>query len=122
MPRRVRKGDTVVVIRAGDDKREAGEGPARSSPRSDRVVVEGVNLVFKHLRKSPAAPPGGPHPASEAPVHLSNVMPVDPETGTGRRGCRYRAVDGTGVRVGRVTGAAARGRRQGRRPAQGRKE
>ena len=57
MSRRIRTGDTVAVV-AGDDKGKRGK-VLRVIPEKDRVVVEGVNLVYKHLRKSQQNPNGG---------------------------------------------------------------
>jgi large subunit ribosomal protein L24 len=56
----------------------------RVDPEKQRVVVEGVNMVYRHVRKSRRHPQGG-RIQKEAPLHLSNVMPVDPKTGTRTR-------------------------------------
>ncbi|MCA9315299.1 MAG: 50S ribosomal protein L24 [Planctomycetes bacterium] len=105
MPQRIRKGDLVVVT-SGEDRGKRGR-VLRMIPEKQRVVVEGVNFVFKHLRKSPKHPNGG-RIRKEAPVHLSNVMPVDPETQGGTR-VAVRVVDGRRTRVGRRSGAALGG-------------
>ena len=101
MARRIRKGDTVAVI-AGDDKGRRGK-VLRIIPEKNRVVVEGVNLVFKHLRKSQENPNGG-RIRREAPLHMSNVMPIDPESNEPTR-VSAKVVDGKRVRVGRKSGA-----------------
>ena len=54
---RLKKGDTVVVI-AGVDRGKTGR-VLSVNPKAGRVVVEGVNLKWKHVRKSQAAPQGG---------------------------------------------------------------
>ncbi len=77
MAARIRKDDTVVVI-AGDHKGARGK-VLRVLPDKQRVVVEGVNMVFRHVRKSRRNPQGG-RIQKEAPLHLSNVMPLDPRT------------------------------------------
>jgi large subunit ribosomal protein L24 len=101
MARRIRQGDMVAVI-AGDDKGRRGK-VLRIIPEKNRVVVEGVNLVFKHLRKSQENPNGG-RIRREAAMHMSNVMPIDPNTNEPTR-VSSKVVDGQRVRVGRKSGA-----------------
>jgi large subunit ribosomal protein L24 len=67
---KIKKGDTVVVI-AGDDKGKSGK-VLQVVPETGRVLVEGVNLVKKHMRKSEDNPQGGVV-EREAPVAISNV-------------------------------------------------
>ncbi|MBX5467834.1 MAG: 50S ribosomal protein L24 [Firmicutes bacterium] len=69
----VRKGDTVAVL-AGKDKGKQGK-VIRAIPKENRVVVEKVNLVKRHLKPSPKNPNGG-IVTMEAPIHASNVMLV----------------------------------------------
>jgi large subunit ribosomal protein L24 len=101
MGHRIRRGDTVAVI-AGDDKGRRGK-VLRLVLEKDRVVVEGVNLVYKHLRKSQANPNGG-RIRREAALHISNVMPIDPDTNKPTK-VASKVVAGKRVRVGRVSGA-----------------
>ena len=82
MAARVRKDDIVEVI-AGEHRGARGK-VLRIDPEKERVVVEGVNMVYRHVRRSRQNPQGG-RVQKEAPVHLSNVMPVDPKTGKGTR-------------------------------------
>ena len=82
MAARVRKDDIVEVI-SGDHRGERGK-VLRVIPEQQRVVVEGVNMVYRHVRRSRRHPQGG-RIQKEAPIHLSNVMPVDPKTGRGTR-------------------------------------
>ncbi|NCO58268.1 MAG: 50S ribosomal protein L24 [Nitrospirae bacterium CG18_big_fil_WC_8_21_14_2_50_70_55] len=70
---RVKKGDQVRVI-AGKDKGTDGR-VLRVDPTHDRVVVERVNLVKRHLRPSQGRPEGG-IVEREAALHLSNVVPI----------------------------------------------
>ncbi len=77
MAARIRKDDMVVVI-SGDHKGARGK-VLRVIPEKDRVVVEGVNMVYRHVRKSQRNPQGG-RIQKEAPLHVSNVMPIDPKT------------------------------------------
>jgi large subunit ribosomal protein L24 len=75
--RRIRKDDQVEII-AGDDAGKSGRVVKIFTDR-DRVLVEGVNYVTKHERMTQ---PGGAQEGgiiqTEAPVHISNVMPVCP--------------------------------------------
>ena len=91
---RVKKGDRVVVIR-GNDKGKQGK-VTRVVPERDMVVVEGVNLVKKHLSATPQRPGGILE--VEAPMHASKVMPIDPSTGKGTR-VRSQVKDGKKVRL-----------------------
>lgn len=76
--RRLKVGDLVKVV-AGKDKGKEGR-ITRILAEEDRVVVEGVNMVTKSQRPTPRNQQGG-RITREAPIHASNVMPVDPETG-----------------------------------------
>ena len=91
---RLRKGDRVVVI-SGDNKGKQGK-IVRVLPERDMVVVEGVNLVKKHLSATPQRPGGILE--VEAPMYASKVMPLDPETGKRTR-VRYQVKDGKKVRL-----------------------
>ena len=77
MTARIRKGD-LVLVRSGDDAGKRGR-VLRVLPADDRAVVEGVNVVFKHLRRSQKNPRGG-RVEKEAPVPLSRLMLIDPST------------------------------------------
>ncbi len=81
---RIRKDDQVIII-AGDHKGARGK-VLRVLDADHRVIVEGVNMVWRHVRRSRKYPQGG-RIQKEAPIHLSNVQPLDPKTG---RGCRIR--------------------------------
>jgi len=78
MPARIRKDDMVMVV-AGDAKGTRGK-VLRVLRDKDRVVVEGVNMVYRHVRKSRKYPQGG-RIQKEGAIHMSNVMPIDPKTG-----------------------------------------
>ena len=82
MAAKIRKNDRVEVV-AGDHKGEQGR-VLRVDPKKHVVVIEGVNLVYRHMRRSRKSPQGG-RIRKEAPVHISNVLPVDPKTGRGSR-------------------------------------
>lgn len=68
------KGDTVYVL-AGDDKGKSGK-VLKIDRKKDKVIVEGVNLQKKSVRRSQLNPQGG-FEQIEAPVHISNVMHAD---------------------------------------------
>ena len=105
MAYRIRKGDTVAVI-SGDDRGKRGR-VIEIQREKNRVVIEGVNLIFKHIRKSQKYPQGG-RIRREAPIHMSNVMPIDPESGDPTR-ISQKIVSGRKVRVGRRSGASLDG-------------
>ncbi|MFS0820967.1 50S ribosomal protein L24 [Bacillus timonensis] len=96
----VKKGDKVQVI-SGKDKGKQGV-ILESFPKKDRVIVEGVNIVKKHSKPSQANPQGGII-SQEAPIHVSNVMPLDPKSGTPTR-VGYTEVNGKKVRVAKKSG------------------
>jgi large subunit ribosomal protein L24 len=77
MAARLRKGDLVVVI---SGKNKGKQGKISRILEEDRVVIEGVNLIKRHMRPTPKNPQGGIL-EREAPLHACKVMPVDPKTG-----------------------------------------
>lgn len=93
---RIKKGDNVVIT-AGKDKGTRGEVLA-VFPSDDKVLVQGVNVITKHIKPSQTNPQGG-RVRKEAPIHLSNVMIADPKTGTPTRVRINTLEDGTRVRV-----------------------
>ena len=78
----IRKNDVVEVI-AGDHRGARGK-ILRIDPRRDLVVVEGVNMVYRHVRPTRRNPQGG-RVQKEAPIHVSNVLPYDSGAGKGAR-------------------------------------
>jgi large subunit ribosomal protein L24 len=85
---KIKKGDTVVVI-AGKDKGAKGK-VIKAFPDRDKVLVEGVGRVKKHTAQSAnqrGAQSGG-IVTQEAPIHVSNVMVVDPDGKPTRVGSR----------------------------------
>ncbi len=85
------KSDDIVEVISGDHKGERGK-VLRVSPKLNLVVVEGVNMVYRHVRPSRRNPQGG-RLQKEAPIHISNVLPVDPKVDRGAR-VRFETVDG----------------------------
>lgn len=74
----IKKGDTVLVI-SGNDKGKRGTVLEIIKSKS-RTIIEGVNIVTKHVKPSAENPEGGIK-KTEAAIHISNVMLVDPATG-----------------------------------------
>ncbi len=95
----IKKGDTVTVI-SGNDQGKTGK-ILYVFPKTNRVIVEGVNFVKKHSRPSQQNPQGGII-EKEAPIHISNVM----VTFGGKRSRIGHRFLGTGrkIRVSRKTG------------------
>ena len=91
---RLQKGDEVIVI-TGKDKGKKGK-VMRLFKETDRVIVEGVNLVKRHMKPNPRMQQGGIL-EREQPLAASNVMLVDPKTGKGTR-VRIKT-DDKGVKV-----------------------
>lgn len=96
----VKKGDKVMVI-SGKDKGKTGNILA-SFPKQSRVLVEGINIVKKHAKPSQENPQGGIL-SQEAPIHVSNVMPIDPKSGKPTR-VGYTVENGKKVRVAKKSG------------------
>ena len=92
----VKTGDTVVVI-AGKDKGKEGKIIA-AMPDKERVVVEGINQVKRHTKPSQMNPQGGII-TKEAPIHVSNVMVIDPKTKKPSRIKKVQQKDGRYVRA-----------------------
>ena len=93
---RIKSGDEVVVI-AGKNKGSHGK-VLKVNLDDDRVVVQGVNIVTKHVKPSRESPQGGIQ-KREAPIHLSNVMLADPKSGDPTR-VRFQTLEnGTKVRI-----------------------
>ena len=90
---RIKSGDKVRVI-TGKDKGKEGT-VLRTLPKEDRVVVEGVNIHKRHQK--PTQMSTGGFEEFAAPIHVSNVMLIDPSTGEPTR-VGYRFEDGKKVR------------------------
>ena len=105
----IRKDDQVEII-TGDDRGTPGDRKIakvlRVIPERNKIVVEGVNRVYKHLRPSQKNPQGG-RLSKEMPVQLSNVMLVCPACGQAARTGARRANDGSKERFCKKCGANA---------------
>jgi len=92
----VKKGDTVEII-AGDHKGNTGK-VLHVYPDDHMVLIQGQNLAKKHVRPSRRNPQGG-RISVERPIHISNVLPVNPKTSKGSRVRYLVAPDGSKKRV-----------------------
>ena len=101
MARKIRRDDEVMVI-AGKDKGKAGK-VLRVVAESDRVYVEGVNIVKKHQKANPQLNEPGGIIEKEAPIHVSNVAIINSETGKADR-VGFRFEDGKKVRYFKSNG------------------
>ena len=104
MPKlKIRKGDTVLVI-SGKDRGIQGK-VIDVYPEADKLIVEGVNRIKKHTKVGQDArgAKSGGIITTEAPVHVSNVMLVDPEDGKATR-VGFKIEGDKKVRFAKTTG------------------
>ena len=97
---KIMKGDRVRVIRG--NFREAEGEVLRVLRDEDRVVVDGVNMRKRHQRPTQDNPDGG-IVTFEAPIHISNVMLIDPASGEASRVRTQVEDDGTKERIATLT-------------------
>lgn len=95
MAAKIKSGDLVKVIRGKD---RGKEGTVTQVLKDDRLIVEGVQIVKKHVRATQQGQQAG-IVAVEAPIHRSNVMIIDPET---KQPTRVRIVEKEEARDGKV--------------------
>lgn len=101
MAMHVKKGDVVMVL-AGDDRGKTGE-VLRVDVEAGKVLVQGINRVFRHLKPSRQHPQGG-RIQKEMPIHISNVLPVDPKTNLPTRVAFRVGQDGSKQRIAKKSG------------------
>ncbi len=101
---KIRRDDSVVVI-SGKDRGKSGK-VLRVDPAKQRVYVEGLNIVKRHQRPRPGSTDPGGVIEKEGPIHISNVMLLDPQDNKPTRvgvvredGKRYRVARRTGRRL-----------------------
>ena len=103
---KIKKGDTVKIIagnyRSTADKVNSGK-VLEVLLREGRVVVEGINMVTKHQKPSAGKPEGGIK-KTEAAIHISNVMLIDPASGKATRVGRKLNEKGKLQRFAKKTG------------------
>ena len=98
---KIKKGDMVKVI-AGKDKDKEGKVIAVNK-KNNTLLVEGINMVSKSTKPNAKNPQGG-IVKQEAPIHISNLNPVDPKTGKATRIGRKKSSEGTLVRYSKKSG------------------
>ena len=98
---KIRKGDEVIVLTGRDKKRR---GTVLSRVDADHVLVEGINVVKKHVKGNPMAGTPGGIIDKTMPIHISNVALFNPAPGKGDR-VGVQVVDGKKVRIYRSNGA-----------------
>ena len=97
----VRKGDTVKII-AGNDKGKSGK-ILEVNRVQYRAIVDGANMITKHVKPSAENPEGGIK-QTEAAIHLSNLMVVNPASGDATRTGRKKNADGKLQRYSKKSG------------------
>ncbi len=97
----IKKDDTVKVL-SGNDKSKTGKVLSVDA-NSKKAIVEGVNMVTKHMKPSAQNTEGGIK-TMEAPVHISNLMLVDPKSGEATKIGRKENEKGKLQRFSRKTG------------------
>jgi large subunit ribosomal protein L24 len=104
MPARIKTDDEVLVI-SGKDRGKRGK-VLRVEPKKDRLYVEGLNIVKRHQRPTQTA--SGQQPGGvierEGPIHVSNVMLIDPKDGKPTR-VGIKIEDGKRLRIAKRSGA-----------------
>lgn len=97
----IKKGDTVIV-NAGNYRGQQGK-VLEVIRKTDRAIVEGVNMIKKHTKPNAENPQGG-IVEKEAPIHVSNLMLKDPKTGKATRIGRKLDEKGKLVRYSKKSG------------------
>jgi large subunit ribosomal protein L24 len=98
----IKKGDQVVVIAGNDKNRTTPRQVLAVYPQDGRILVEGVNIVTKHLKPNAKNPQGG-IVKEEATIHISNVQLWDAKAKAPVRIRRERK-DGKAIRISKKTG------------------
>ncbi len=92
----------MVYVNAGDDKGQTGR-VLKVIPEDRKAVVEGLNLVSKHTKPNAKNTQGG-IVKQEAPIHISNLQPIDPKSGKATRVGRKPNAEGKLVRISKKSG------------------
>ncbi len=102
---RIKKGDMVIVIAGKDRDPKTPHRVLQVMPKASRALVEGVNMVKRHTRPNPQRNVKGGILERESAIHLSNLMPVDPDNQKATRIRSKILEDGRRVRVASRSGA-----------------
>lgn len=98
----VKKNDTVLVT-TGKDRGRTGK-VLRVYPQKQRAIVEGLNMIKRHTRPNPQRNIKGGVVEREAPIHISNLRVVNPQTGEPAQIGYELLSDGQKIRVDKKTG------------------
>lgn len=74
---KIKKNDMVMII-AGNDRGKTGK-VLKVFPKNSRIIIEGINIRKRHTKPSQRSPQGGIL-EKESPIHVSNVMMLDPKS------------------------------------------
>ena len=96
---KIHSNDEVIVI-AGKDKGKKGK-VLKVNPLSRTILVEGVNIITRHIKRQGTTP--GQKVSFEKPIHVSNVMLLDPKTDAPTR-VGYKLENGKKVRIAKKSG------------------
>ena len=99
--RKIIKGDRVIVL-SGEDRGKEGTVLKALAPKH-RAIVEGINFVKRHQKPTQRSPQGG-IVEKESPVHMSNLMVIDPKTNQATKTKMVKLQDGRKVRVSKTSG------------------
>ena len=103
MKLKIKKGDQVLVI-AGKNRGAKGK-VLRMVPTQGKAIVEGVNMIKRHTKPNPQRQIQGGVVEREAPIAVSKLMLIDPDSGKPTRVGWKRDADGTVSRVAKVSGS-----------------
>lgn len=98
---KIKSGDTVKVI-SGNEKGKTGK-VVSVLVAGDKAIVEDINVVTKHVKPSAQNPEGGRN-QQEAPIHISNLMLINPATGEPTKVGRKKNDSGKNQRYSKATG------------------
>lgn len=107
--RKIKRGDTVVVI-TGKDKGRTGS--VLSVSADDRAIVSGVRIVKRHTKPVPAMNIQGGIVSKEAPIHISNIALLNPKTGKADRVGFRILEDGKKIRYFKSSGEPTESQQQ----------
>ncbi len=97
----IKKGD-IVHVNAGNSRGQQGK-VMEVMVDKQRAIVEGLNMISKHTKPNAKSPQGG-IVKKEAPIHISNLQPVDPKSGKPTRVGRKENAKGKLVRIAKKSG------------------
>ncbi|MBN1292223.1 MAG: 50S ribosomal protein L24 [Candidatus Latescibacteria bacterium] len=106
---KIQKGDRVIVL-SGEDRGKEGV-VLKVDPGKSRAIVQGINFVKRHQKPTQTNPQGG-IVEKEGPVHMSNLMVIDPKTNQATKTRLVKLENGHKVRVSKISGEMITGSAQ----------